>query len=133
LRLGRGYFEGSNLETAAECLARAIAESSLEQLFVENQMRSVLSRTTLVRNLDFAFSTIGDDELSLKINRKWKPILNANIPLGLWPRILEKAHASPGTSHGQEGILFVLLREKPDLVPHKLFRKRKRAGYEYVC
>jgi hypothetical protein len=76
--------------------------------------------------LDFALSRIAnDDARHLRINRKWKPLLGADmIPLGLWPHILEKAHTSPDTSHGPVGILFYLLRENPDLVrdsrPHIL-------------
>jgi hypothetical protein len=108
-----------NLETAAESLARAIAVSSLEEVTIMSALlRSSLSHTLPVRNLDFCVSEIDGVYISLKINRKWKPLLaSANVPLALWSRILEKAHASPETSHGPAGILYYILREKPELVP----------------
>lgn len=104
-----------NLETVTECLARAIAESSLEEVAVNREMVSALSCTRQAKNLDFTFSQ--NNKGLLKINCKWKPLLSAKLPLGLWPHILERAHASPETSHGIAGILFFLLRQKPDLVP----------------
>jgi hypothetical protein len=112
-----GRFTEGVVQAVAECFARAIAESSaLEQVGMGVQMRLALSHTTPVRNLDFAFSQV--ENHCLKITRKWKPLLNADIPLGLWPLILEKAHVSPETSsHGPEGILFLLLKEKLDLIP----------------
>jgi hypothetical protein len=113
--------EEAALETFAECLARAIAESSLEQVGLDIEVRSALSSTTPVKDLDFVFSpTVHIYEYpTLKINRKWKHLLSANIPLGMWPHILERAHASTETSHGPLGILFRLLRQRPDLVPKK--------------
>jgi hypothetical protein len=108
------------LGTAAESLARAIAESPLEEVTIcgFSLVWSALSHTAPVRNFDFALSSdvFGDDDGRMKVNRKWKPLLTANVPLALWPQILEKAHSSPETSHGPAGILFYLLREKPDLV-----------------
>jgi hypothetical protein len=78
-----------------------------------------LLRTQPVQNLDFSFRNIVDKcdkfrRTRMKINREWKPLLRATIPLGLWPQILEKSTRE--TSHGPTGILFFLLREKPDLV-----------------
>lgn len=107
-----------NLETVAECLARAIAESSLEEVAVDGKMASALSRTRQAKNLDFSF--IQNNKGHLQINHKWRPLLSENLPLGVWPYILEKAHASPETSHGTAGILFFLLRQKPDLVPRNV-------------
>jgi hypothetical protein len=118
LRVTFNVGEAINLEPAAESLARAISASSLEEITLrDTSFRLALRRTTCVRNLDFALSQIGNDEDRMRINRKWKPLLNANTPLGLWHRILAKAHSLPETSHGPVGILFYLLREKPDLVP----------------
>jgi hypothetical protein len=122
LLLGANISINTDLEmAAAESLARAIAESSLEEVTLLR--RSLLFRWNLfhtqpVRNLDFAIN-IGtvDRDTRMIINRKWKPLLSGNaVPLALWPRILEKAHVLPETSHGPAGILFHLLREKPDLV-----------------
>jgi hypothetical protein len=108
------------VETAAESLARAIAESPLEKVSIYSSplLCSAISFAQPVRNLDFAINmgTVGR-YTRMVINRKWKPLLSANtIPSALWPHILEKAHASPETSHGPAGILFAILREKPDLV-----------------
>jgi hypothetical protein len=105
----------THAETAAEFLARAIFQSSLEQVHVTPQMIWPLALTRPVRDLDFAFDEFFEGNLI--INRKWKPLLSANVPLGLWPHILKKAHASPELSHGTVGILFILLKEKCDLVP----------------
>lgn len=107
------------LETATESLARMIAESSLEEVAISNRSlcRSAFSHTLPVRNFDISFSHIDMDGCpGIKVNRKWKPLLTANVPLALWPKILEKAHVSSETSHGPAGILFYILREKPDLV-----------------
>lgn len=108
---------GSNLETSAESLSKAIAESSLEEVALwSSPLRLALLRTAPDQNLCFVLSLHCDG--SVRVNRKWKPLLtNETIPLGLWPRILEKVHAAPRTSHGPAGIIFCLLREKPDLVP----------------
>jgi hypothetical protein len=108
-------FDVAHVETAAEFLSRAIVQSSLEHVDVTSQMLSALIRTAPVRDLNFAFSE--NNEGYLIINRKWKPLLSANVPLGLWPHILKRAHASPEASHGKAGILFFLLKEKCDLVP----------------
>jgi hypothetical protein len=115
---GGADVEEANLETTAESLARAISESSLEEVTIlGTSLPLALRRTTCVRDLDFAFSHIGNDTRRIRINRKWKPLLSANTPAGLWHRILAKAHTSPEMSHGPVGILFYLLREKADLVP----------------
>jgi hypothetical protein len=108
---------GANIEIAAKYLARAIAESSLEEVVLWSaQLRLALFHAAHHQNLSVVLSQHGDG--SVRVNRKWKPLLtNETIPLGLWPRILEKSHAKPRTSHGPVGILFCLLREKPDLVP----------------
>jgi hypothetical protein len=122
----------ANLEKVAEGMAQAIAVSPLEVITVSAQTMKALSLTTPITNVDFAFSTTANTKKCLKINRKWKPLLSANIPLGLWPRILQKAHASPEASHGPEGILFFLLREKADFIPTTpitCLRKRKHADY----
>jgi hypothetical protein len=130
LTLGHTLVGKANLETAAESLARMISESSLEEVTLEGVTRreslcSALLGTTPIRDFDFAFRQIefrhtfaqyGDDTNRLKINRKWKPLLVANIPLGLWPHIFEKSHTSPETSHSPEDILFFFLRQKPDLL-----------------
>jgi hypothetical protein len=118
-----GAFTEAAVQALAECFARAIAESALEQVGMTMQILVTLSCTSPVRNLDFTLSQVGNERnLLFKINRGWKPLLRTNVPLGLWPFILEKAHVSPATCiHGPEGILFQLLREKPDLIP-------KRAG-----
>jgi hypothetical protein len=107
------------LETDIESLARMIAESSLEEVAMPRFLcHAAFLHTLPVQNLDISFSNIKMDGWcpGMKVNRKWKPLLTANIPLGLWPKILEKAHASPETSHGPAGILFHILRAKPDLV-----------------
>jgi hypothetical protein len=112
-------------ETVAEHLAQAIAKSSLEEVRISSSsfFRSALSHTQPVQNLDFAFSIIDDSSdrnhtVLLKIHRQWKSLntllINETIPLALWPRILAKAHAE--TSHGPAGLLFHILREKPDLL-----------------
>jgi hypothetical protein len=107
----------ASVDTAAEHLARAIEESSLEEVWVESTLlRSALLWTTPVRNFGFCVSH-GNSEVHVRIHRKWKSLLSANIPLALWACILEKAHVSPETCHSPVGILFYLLREKPDLVP----------------
>jgi hypothetical protein len=122
LTLGDEFLSYFNSETAAETLARAIAESSLDEVNITSSCSLICSailHTLPVRNLDFAISDIGIDgsHTRMKVNRLWKPLLvSATIPLALWPQILEKAHASPETSHGPVGILFHILREKPDLV-----------------
>jgi hypothetical protein len=120
---------GANLETAAESLTRAIAESSLEEVALWSaSLRLALLRTAPDQNLAFVLSQHGDGSV-VRVNRKWKPLLtNPTIPLGLWPRILETALASPRTSHGPAGILFFLLREKPDLVPTVGNRLQQRPG-----
>jgi hypothetical protein len=108
-----------NVETAAESLARAISESSLEKVTIRSAyLRSALLRTTPVRDFDLAFSQGGLFKDCLKINRKWKPLVGANIPLGLWPHIFEKSYTSPQStrSHSPEDIIFFFLREKPDLL-----------------
>jgi hypothetical protein len=116
----------TNRDMVAERLALMIAaSSSLEEVNVKVEEIDLL-RTTPVRNLDFAFSQVGNDANHLKINRKWKPLLSANIPLGLWPHIFKKAHASPETSHGREGILFFLLKEQAGLIPRAGTSSRKR-------
>jgi hypothetical protein len=129
LYLGYSISDEANREAFAERLALAIAESSLEQFKVRSHISLVLPSTTPLRSLDFAFSHFRDNVEHFKINRKWKPLLSANIPLSLWPEILHKAHASPETSHGPVGILFFLLREKVDLIPGTSLStgKRKRA------
>lgn len=113
-----GLKNDSFVEKAAESIARAIAESSLEEVWIFSSPDwSAISHTLPVQNLDFAISQIRDGGATLMtVNRKWKPLLTANVPLALWPRIFAKAHASPETSHGPAGILFHLLREKPDLM-----------------
>jgi hypothetical protein len=110
--------EEADLEKFAECLGRAIAESSLEEVGMDIKVRSALSSTIPVKDLDFVFSpTLHVVEYpTVKINRKWKHLLNANIPLGMWSHILERAHSSTESSHGPLGILFCLLRQRPDLV-----------------
>jgi hypothetical protein len=110
----------SALETFSECLGRAIAKSSLEEVGLDIKVRSALSSTTPVKDLDLVFSpTLHVYEYpTFKINRKWKHLLSANIPLGMWSHILTKANASTETSHGPLGILFCLLRQRPDLVPN---------------
>jgi hypothetical protein len=118
LALFFSFRQGS--ETAGECLALAIAESSsLEAIRVNAGICSALSRTTPVRNLDFTFREIDKniDWPHLRITRRWKPLLSVNIPLGLWQHILANVHASPETSHIPEDIIRFFLREKPDLVP----------------
>jgi hypothetical protein len=119
LMLGEEVVNKANVEKASESLARAIAESSLEEITIMSSLvHSALLHTLPVQNLDFAISnicTVGS-HTRMKINREWKPLLSANVPLALWPQILEKAHASSETSHGPAGILFYILREKPDLV-----------------
>jgi hypothetical protein len=121
LTLGRNIVGEENFETAAESLARAILESSLEEVTMRSALLcsalcSALLRTAPIRDFDIAFSQTGDETKRLKINRKWKPLLVANIPLGLWPHIFEKSHTSPKTSHSPEDILFFFLRQKPDLL-----------------
>jgi hypothetical protein len=124
-----------DLETAAESLAQMIVESSLEEVTIGGwlpewieieRLISALQLTAPVRNMDFAFTHVVDNHISmdfvcrarLRINRKWKPlILSANTPLALWPHILEKSHVFPETSHGSADIVFYVLRQKPDLVP----------------
>jgi hypothetical protein len=60
------------LETAAESLARAIAESPLEEVTMTSGsfLRSALLRTQPVRNLDFSFRNIANENYStrMKIN-----------------------------------------------------------------
>jgi hypothetical protein len=117
-----GLEDGVFVESASESLARAIiAESSLEEVWImSTQDWSALLHTPLpVRNLNF--HTVSETRelgatTQMTVNRKWKPLLTANVLLALWLQILEKAHASPETSHGPAGILFHLLRERPDLV-----------------
>jgi hypothetical protein len=118
-----------NPQTAAESLARMIVASSLEEVRIHRpfgvatssiwiaRFISALKLTAPVRNLDFSFTQIGNYPTHLRINQKWKSVVSANTPLALWPHILKKSHASPEASHGSAGILFYLLREKPDLVP----------------
>jgi hypothetical protein len=120
LSLWGGVAREANLKIVAEYLAWAIVESSLDVVAMESELFSALTCTAPVRNLDLVFSTFAyNDKKHLRINRNWKPLLRANLPLGLWPYILEKVHASPETSHSPAGILFFLLREKPNLVPSK--------------
>jgi hypothetical protein len=114
--------EEAHREAAAGSLARAISVSLLEDVSIDYYSTYLaLLRTEHVKNLDFACShedySPRQLEIKLRINRKWKPLLTANTPLGLWHRILEKAHTSPETSHGPVNILFYLLKENPDLVP----------------
>jgi hypothetical protein len=45
------------------------------------------SYTTPVKDLNLAYNQIGT---LLTMNCKWEPQLSANIPFGLWPRILQK-------------------------------------------
>jgi hypothetical protein len=119
LTLGSNVIGVAHLETAAEYLACAIVKSS----FLEEVQCSIphwaLERTTPVKSMDFCFLEIDGSSYwtRFRINRTWKALLSANIPESLWPRILEKAHAFPETSHGPVGILYRLLRDKPDLVP----------------
>jgi hypothetical protein len=118
---GVAHFE---TETVAEYLSQAIVKSSLEEVRIPSSsfFRTALLHTQPVQNLDFAFSVIDDDSsdrnhtVLLKVHRKWKSLLinGDSIPLALWPRILAKAHAE--TSHGPAGLLFHILREKPDLL-----------------
>jgi hypothetical protein len=116
LTLVQGVVQFLYFDTDIESLARMIAQSSLEEVtLVYPPIWSALLRTEHVKNLDFVLSRIGNDATRLRINREWKPLLSANTPMGLWPRILEKAHAE--TCHGPADIIFYLLREKPDLVP----------------
>jgi hypothetical protein len=78
-------------ETAVESLKRAISISSMEEVKLGNKMWSAL----------------------------FLNLLRANIPLGLWPQILEKTHTvnEPRVRrHWGPGMLFSLLRENPDLV-----------------
>jgi hypothetical protein len=98
--------------TVAKYLAPAIADSALEQVGMNPALQLALSRTLPIGNLDFVLSQVGCQ--MFKINRRWKPLLSQNVPLGLWPLILEKAHNS---IHGPEGIIFYLLRAKPELIP----------------
>jgi hypothetical protein len=111
-----------------ECLAQAIVASSLKKVTIRDTQidASALARTTPINNLDFTFSQDGNDTVHLQIKQKWKLLLNANVPLGLWPRILAKAHTFPETSHGPQGILFLLLKDKADLIPRTSLRKRTR-------
>jgi hypothetical protein len=114
LTLVQGVLRFLHLKPDVESLARMIAQSSLEEVTLVPRVWSALLRTEHVKNLDFVLSQIGNDASQLRINRKWKPLVSANTPMGLWPRILEKAHAE--TSHGPADVLFYLLREKPNLV-----------------
>lgn len=91
--------------TVAKCFATAIADSALEQVGMNPALQLALLRTLPIGNLDFVLSQVGCQ--MFKINRRWKPLLSQNVPLGLWPLILEKAHSS---IHGPEGIIFYLLR-----------------------
>jgi hypothetical protein len=112
LALERDVVGEANVDTASECLAMALVESSLEVVSIWNRrVRSAPVRTTPVRNLDFAFRHIGNADRKLRINRKRKPLLSATVSFGLWPRILEKAHTSPELSHGPALILFYKWRE----------------------
>jgi hypothetical protein len=124
LRLHFRASREANIKSVVDHAAQAIAQSSLEVVVVDSEVCLALSRTTPVRDLDFVFSWIekyNGSVCHLQINRKWKHLLSANIPWGLWPRILHKAHASPEMSHGREGILFYFLRERADLVPGNSF------------
>jgi hypothetical protein len=75
-------------ETAAESLARAISITSLEEVKLGNKMWLALFHN----------------------------LVTANIPLGLLPQILEKAHTVSEPSSCSPRILFDLLRENPNLV-----------------
>lgn len=119
LTLGSDVIGVAHLETASECLACAIVKSS----FLEEVHCSIpqwaLECTTPVKSMEFCFLKIDGSShwTRFRINRTWTTLLSANMPESLWPRILERAHAFPETSHGPEGILYFLLREKPNLVP----------------
>ena len=119
LILGSNVIRTDHLETAAEYLACAIVKSS----FLEEVQCSIphwaLQHTTPVKSMDFCFLEIDGSShwTHFRISRTWKPLLSTNIPESLWSRILERAHAFPETSHGPEGLLYLLLREKPELVP----------------
>jgi hypothetical protein len=96
LTLGNNIVNEAYLVTAAESLALAISRSSLEQVRIGSQMCSALLRTKHVKYEYFL----------------WKPLLRANIPLGLWPHIVAKLQSLPEA-------IFNLLKKKPDLVqPH---------------
>ena len=100
----------------ADSIAQAIAESQLESFYIDDnsELYRALLRTTPIKDLDFSFSRIVQHGYEFKINRNWKSLLRADIPLGLWPEVFVKAQST--TSHGPVGILFFLLREKPELV-----------------
>jgi len=101
-----------DLETAAASLAHAIIQSSLEMVEVWPEwraMHSALLRTEQSRNLDLVFRQ-NDTMGILQINRKWKPLLRANVPRGLWARIFAKAQSSSEMSHGPNDIVFFFLK-----------------------
>jgi hypothetical protein len=75
-------------ETAAESLARALSIPSLEEVKIGNPLWSALFHN----------------------------LARTNIPLGLWPQTLEKAHTLPFPSLHCPDIIYSLLRENPNLV-----------------
>lgn len=111
-------------ESMAHHLSQAIALSSLERVFVRktSPLYLALLGTEQLANLDYAFSWTAVAERfygkpkGLCIQRCWKSAVCGQLPMGLWPHILQKAHTSPEESHGSLGIMFCLLRQKPDLV-----------------
>lgn len=68
----------ANVEAVVKRLALAFAESSFEEVVVGSEICLVLSHTTPVKDLDFAFSWTESPTRSsvhrLQINRKWKHI-----------------------------------------------------------
>lgn len=111
-------------ESMARHLSQAIALSSLDRVFVRKTSPLYMSLlgTKELSHLDYAFSWTAvckefyGKPKGLQIQRCWKSVVCGNFPMGLWSHILQKAHTSPEESHGSLGIMFCLLRQKPDLV-----------------
>ena len=141
-------------ERAAKSLANAIFKNkhlSHLQLFRVNVsdgfFRQSLLRTPAVKNFDLSFQagpSITGNSLILDIFRSdsphpdasipWKQVLPLDLPLNVWPLVLEEANKWNQTSHSSLDAVFLLLKEKSNVllqnIHRRRIRKRKRFQFE---
>jgi len=129
-----------NVAFVATCLARAIAaSSSVKEIIFVNDPRgsafadkvcNALMSTDKLRQFDLCFwrTTMVEQSIRLQLERNapWKPLLCQEVPLNYWPKILAKTNSWCQTSHHPCDALFLLIKEKNDVLLQNVHRGRIR-------
>lgn len=152
--------EQGDSERAAESLAHAIVKNETLSLLLlgdgqngaptADQIGKALLQTPAVKNFDlcyhveatsycadtFRMAILRNNSPYRKLAIPWKPLLALDLPLSLWPLVLEKANLwkKQQASHSALDALFFLMKEKCDVllqnVHRRRIRKRKRFQFE---